>query len=212
MRCLFKYFCQWQSLNTSQEAKGLKLTVNSHHYPTDTPPSGCNVYFSLRFISSTLCIMPEARTVEELFPDNSETIPDQCQYPDRNRAFACFGGSTSHTLHIWFSALQRGRKKVGLCFASAHSSGKITSWCKSASFCCSLYLSDEDLNLYLFPQLVKSEVQSPPRAITGQVYQKIQQTVVHLLFIKYKQLTCLWMTVVLGRRWEGEMWGVTNRL
>lgn len=67
--------------------------------------------------------MPEARTVEKLFPDNFETIPEQCQYPERNSAFASLGGSTSHTLHIWFSALQRGRKKVGLRFASAHSSG-----------------------------------------------------------------------------------------
>lgn len=41
----------------------------------------------------TLCITPEARTVEKLVTDNFETIPEQCQYPDRNSAFASFGGS-----------------------------------------------------------------------------------------------------------------------
>lgn len=67
--------------------------------------------------------MPEAKTLEKLFTESFETIPEQSQYPDRNSALASFGGSTSHTLHTWFSALQSGRKKAGLCFASAHSSG-----------------------------------------------------------------------------------------
>lgn len=59
---------------------------------------------------------------------------------------------------------------------------------------------------------MSSGVQTCQRDVTRQVYQEIQQTVVHFLFIKYKQPTCLWMTAVLGRGLEGEMWGVTNRL
>lgn len=68
-----------------------------------------------------------------------------------------------------------------------------------ASFYCGPYFPDENLNLYLLPLSVRTGVQSCQRAITGQVYQEIQQTVIHFLFIKYKQPTCLWMTVVLGR-------------
>lgn len=37
--------------------------------------------------------MPEASTVEKLVIDNFETIPEQCQYPDRNSAFVSFGRS-----------------------------------------------------------------------------------------------------------------------
>lgn len=196
-----------------QEAKGLKLPVDCYHYPTDIPPSEGNVSLvsgSLGYL--TLCTMPEASTVEKLVTDNFETIPEQCQYPDRNSAFSTFGGT--HLIHFTLGfLLSKGAERrldhvLPLITALAKSQTDLNQHHSTVVF-------TFQMKIWIFtllPQPVRSEVQSCQKAITGQIYRKIQQTIVHFLFIKHKQPTCLWMTVVLGKRWEGEMWGATNRL